>query len=233
MQNGGTVTTKKVREVSVRLVIVLTIFVAILLTFLFITNEFVLEGKTEFDAQAFRFLHAYTSTGTTSVMTFLTFFGSTKFLFPAYSVLVLFYTFYVKNTKLSFNIAAIGLTSMGLLKLIKNIFQRQRPPNPLIADVTGFSYPSGHSSSAFTLSGILIYILWKSNAGNLWKWVGTIVLLVFATLVAFSRVYLNVHYASDVIAGFCLAFLWLTICIYVLHKFNRSNKKEQNIAGQS
>ena len=215
---------KKVKGISIRIVIVSVIFVAILLALLFITNHFVVKGETDFDSQVINFLRNRRTAATTRIMNFFTFFGSTKFLFPAYILIVLFYIFYVRNLKRSFNIAAIGLSSIGLLLLVKNIFQRHRPPNPLIAAAKGYSYPSGHSSSAFTFCGILIYILWQSALSKLWKWAGTIFLFLFAALIAFSRVYLNVHYASDVVAGFCLAFLWLTICIGVLRRFNRSDQ---------
>lgn len=224
MQNDATKTAEKVKSISVRLIIVLAIFAVVLLLFLFITKEFVLEkeGNT-IDLKVFRLLGKITSPGVTGVMNFFTFFGSTNFLFPAYVILVLFYIV-KKNSRRSLNIAAVGLSSIGLLTLLKNIFRRHRPSDPLAAAAHGFSYPSGHSTSAFTFCGILIYILWESAVSKLWKWTGTIALLLFAGLIAISRVYLHVHYASDVLAGFCLSFLWLTICIFVLGKINNSGK---------
>ena len=212
---------EKVKGISLRLVIVLTILAAILLLFLFITDEIVLENEKGFDNIVFGFLHRYTTPALTGIMIFFTFFGSMKFLFPAYCVLVLYYLLFKKNTFRSFNIAAIGVSSVALLFLIKDIFKRHRPADPLLADVKGFSYPSGHSFSAFTFCGLLIYIIWELQINNWLKWIGTFVLFLFAALVATSRVYLHVHYASDVVAGFCLSILWLTICIFVLNKIEK------------
>jgi undecaprenyl-diphosphatase len=90
----------------------------------------------------------------------------------------------------------------------------------LIQNVTGFSFPSGHSFSAFTFFGILIYIVWKSNLTKLWKYLLSVFFVLFASLVAFSRVYLHVHYPSDVVAGFCLSMLWLCISFWILNKIN-------------
>lgn len=219
-------TAEKVKGVSSRLVIVLVLFAIILSLFLFITDEIVLEKETSFDNNVFQYLRPYTTVAITGIMIFLTFFGSMKFLFPAYCLLVLYFLLFKKNTLRSFNIAAIGLSSVALLFLIKDIFKRHRPVDPLLANVRGFSYPSGHSFSAFTFCGLLIYILWETQINMLWKWIVTFVLFVFAALIATSRVYLHVHYASDVIAGFFLSILWLTICIFVLNKIetNRGRK---------
>lgn len=228
MQNGTSETGEKVKGLSVRLVIVLAIFTVILLLFLFITGEFVLKGGNSIDEKVFKQFDRYTSPAMTAVMNFFTFFGSTDFLFPAYILLALFYIIFKKNTRRSLNITAIGLSNVLLMLLIKNIFRRHRPPHPLVA-AKGFSYPSGHSTSVFTFCGILIYILWESRVSKAWKWIGTIVLLLFAGIVALSRVYLHVHYASDVLAGFCLSFLWLTICLFVLRKISKSGKVDKNV----
>lgn len=219
---------KKVKKISFRLVVVLTIFAFIFLLFLLITDKIILKNEKGFDNSIFRFLSHYTTPAVTNEMIFFTFFGSIKFLFPAYCILVLYYLFFKKNTFRSFNIAAIGLSSVALLFLIKDIFKRHRPANPLLADVKGFSYPSGHSFSAFTFCGLLIYILWEIQINNWLKWAGTLVLFLFASLIAASRVYLHVHYASDVVAGFCLSLLWLTICIFILNKFEKKKQLKQN-----
>lgn len=199
----------------------LAIFAVILLLFVFITEEIVLGKERNFDNTVFQLLQEFTSMGTTGIMIFFTFFGSTKFLFPAYCLLLLYFLIFKRNTLRSFNVAAIGLSSTGLLFLLKDIFKRHRPPHPLIANVKGFSFPSGHSFSAFTFCGLLIYILWETQVSLFWKWIGSFVLFVFASMIAVSRVYLHVHYASDVIAGFCLSVLWLTISIFVLQNLER------------
>lgn len=216
--------TEKVKGVSWRLFIVLALFAIILLLFLFITDEIVLEKESYFDDRVFEFVQAYTSPGTTGAMIFFTFFGGMKFLFPAYCLLVLYFLLREKNKRRSFNIAVIGIGSVCLLFLLKGIFRRNRPPHPLLTDVEGFSFPSGHSFSAFTFCGLLIYVLWESQISILMKWAGSILLFVFAAMIALSRVYLQVHYASDVVAGFCLSVLWLTISIFVLRATEKKKR---------
>lgn len=229
MLEHGSKTSRKIKGVSIRLLIVLAIFTIILLVFFLITDEIVLENETGFDNIVFNFLQHYTKSSVTNKMIFLTYFGSQKFLFPAYTLLALYFLFFRKNTIRSFNVAAIGLSSVGLLFIIKNIFKRHRPTHPLLHNVGGFSFPSGHSFSAFTFCGLLIYILWETELSIIWKWAGTFLLFFFAASIALSRVYLHVHYASDVVAGFCLSALWLTICFFVLNRFEtRDERKTAN-----
>jgi membrane-associated phospholipid phosphatase len=131
------------------------------------------------------------------------------------------YYLFRKKIKRALDIAMIGLGSTGILNLLKEIFKRQRPLDPLIRDVTGFSYPSGHSFSSFTFFGLLIYILWKTSIKKTWKIILSIVLFLIAATIAFSRVYLRVHYPSDVVAGFCLSITWLMLSLWILHKADR------------
>lgn len=229
MQNEPVATEAKVKGISLRVLIVLIISALFLIVLFFLTNEIVLDNHTSFDNSVFRSLDAHRTPEITKVLTFFTFFGSINFLLPAYILLSLYYIFLKKNSIRSFNIVAIGLSAGILLHLIKNIFQRHRPPNPLIANVSGFSFPSGHSFSSFTFVGVIIYILWESKQTLIVKYIGTAVLFLLAAIIAFSRVYLQVHYASDVIAGFCLSFVWLALCISILERINKKGKFTKNI----
>ncbi|QKS45823.1 phosphatase PAP2 family protein [Paenibacillus cellulosilyticus] len=108
----------------------------------------------------------------------------------------------------------------GLLNLVlKMIFHRARPDLHRIVEATGYSFPSGHSMSAFTLYGITIYFLWK-HARHAWLRV-TIVLVgaVMILMIGISRIYLGVHYPSDVIGGYVIAAAWLTASIGPYERF--------------
>lgn len=210
----------KVKGITLRLLIAIVLLLLTLFVFWGIADEIVLEKEGKFDTFIFQKLSFLTSPFTTRLMLFFTFFGSNIFLLPAYILLTAYFLFFKRNTKVSLNIVAIGISSAGLLFLIKHVFRRLRPSDPLIQNVTGFSFPSGHSFSAFTFFGLLIYILWQSEIKKKWKYLLSIAFILFASCIAFSRVYLHVHYPSDVIAGFCLSVLWLSILLWVLSKIN-------------
>ncbi len=222
MPSFSTATTnKKAQWITSRFILALLLFLLVLFAFVAITDEIVLEHETGFDQHISQAIFSLQSPFITRLMEMVTFFGSANFLFPAYLVLIIYYLFR-KNIKLALDITMMGLSSTGILFLFKEIFKRQRPLDPLIRNVTGFSFPSGHSFSSFTFFGLIIYILWKTRIKKAWKITLTILLFLSAAAIAFSRVYLRVHYPSDVIAGFCLSIIWLMLSLWILHKIDRS-----------
>lgn len=220
MQNQQEQLGEKTKRFSVRILIVIAIFAVLLFAFAKITNEIIFEKETGFDERVFSELFSLRSKGLTNIMEFFTFFGGRKFLFPTYCVIVAYYLFFKNSSAKSLGIAAVGLSGAGILFLLKNIFKRNRPLEPLVDKITSFSYPSGHSFSAFTFFGMLIYLMWDTKVSRTIKWIASITMIAFACMIAISRVYLHVHYASDVIAGFCLSILWLYTCYHVFKTVN-------------
>lgn len=212
-------TTQKAKGISLRFFIVAGIFLLSLLLFIVIANEMVLENENNLDLIAFRKLGAMTNASTTSVMLFITFFGSTYFLLPAYILLIGYFLLFKKTRRLSLDVAAVGITSTIILFSLKAIFHRHRPLDPLVQNVNGFSFPSGHSFCSFTFFGLLIYILWNHQMNAVVRWAATIFFFLFAAAIAFSRVYLHVHYASDVVAGFSLCIIWLGLSFWLMRKY--------------
>lgn len=209
-----------IKSLSLRFVVSAGVFLVALLAFTAIADEMVLENENHLDKVAFEQLQPITSPAMTSLMVDVTFFGSSYFLGPAYIVLILYFLLVKKNRKISWNVAAIGISSTIILFSLKAIFHRHRPFDPLVQNVNGFSFPSGHALSSFTFFGLLIYILWRHQLNPALRWVLTVLFFLFACAIAFSRVYLHVHYASDVIAGFFLSVVWLGISFWLLEKIS-------------
>jgi undecaprenyl-diphosphatase len=203
---------------------VIGIFLLSLAVFVFIANEIFVDKDHEFDHWIFKQVKPFINDATTSIMTNITFFGSSVFLLPAYTFLVVYFLTFGKNKKVALNIAAIGITSRLIQTFAKWYFKRDRPDDPLIQNVEGFSFPSGHSFSGFTFFAMLIYVLWNIRINTILKWVLTVIFFLFACAIAFSRVYLRVHYASDIIAGFCLCISWLAISFWLLNRLSNKNR---------
>jgi len=111
--------------------------------------------------------------------------------------------------------------------ILKNSFRRQRPDLPLLETLKSYSFPSGHAYSSFIFFSILAYILWKAKMKAIWKWTLAVFLILFSLAVGVSRVVLRYHYASDVIAGFCIGFSWVIFSLWSLNKIHFYIKKKK------
>ncbi|MGN0076383.1 MAG: phosphatase PAP2 family protein [Parafannyhessea sp.] len=108
--------------------------------------------------------------------------------------------------------AAVNLVLATLLNQgLKYLIQRPRPAGYRLATVSGYSFPSGHSMAAMAFYGLLIWMVWRYEKDEFVKWLGVLGFGAVIVLVGFSRIYLGVHYASDVLAGFCASIAWLAV----------------------
>jgi membrane-associated phospholipid phosphatase len=194
-----------------------------ILLFAYIADEAVIEKEKMFDDLVIGFFDSITGTGLIKVMKVFTFLGSTTFLVPFYTVLITYY-FIKKSYLFGIYILIITASSTALFAGLKLIFHRQRPDHPVIKGVTGYSFPSGHSLSAFVFSSILLYIIWNASLKTPLKWILSFFLIVFAIMVGISRIVLKVHYPTDVIASFCVGIVWVIISLWVLQmKINKAS----------
>lgn len=106
-----------------------------------------------------------------------------------------------------FNIIFILLLNV----LIKNIVMRERPVGINLIDEGGYSFPSGHSMTSVAAYGMIIYYLYKSKLNNILKYTGMTISILLSILIPISRVYLGVHFLSDILAGACISIIWLMI----------------------
>lgn len=95
----------------------------------------------------------------------------------------------------------------------KIIFTRPRPIGINLIEESGFSYPSGHAMISMSYFGFLAYLIYKNSKNKLSKSILIITLILTILTIGFSRIYLGVHYLSDVIGGFLLSIIYLTIYI--------------------
>ncbi|MBD3919269.1 phosphatase PAP2 family protein [Paenibacillus sp. PR3] len=112
------------------------------------------------------------------------------------------------------------IVGSGLLNLVlKMIFHRARPDIHRIVQASGYSFPSGHSMAAFTFYGITIYFLWK-HARYAWLRVTIVTIgIVMILMIGISRIYLGVHYPSDVVGGYVISAAWITASIGSYERF--------------
>ncbi|NYF19139.1 undecaprenyl-diphosphatase [Xanthomonas sp. JAI131] len=109
--------------------------------------------------------------------------------------------------------AAFSFVGSALLNMsAKQFFQRDRPSLwESIAPEHTFSFPSGHAMGSMTLAAVLIALAWRTR----WRWPVLLLASTFALLVGVSRIYLGVHYPSDILGGWCAALVWV-LGLYLL-----------------
>ena len=152
---------------------------------------------------------------TTSIAKFITNFGGAIFLIVLTITLILL----IKNKKIGFSIF-LNLTFATILnQLLKRILQRPRPTEFRIVEESGYSFPSGHSMVSMAFYGYLIYLIYKYIENKYIKWISIIMLSILICSIGISRIYLGVHYTSDVLGGFLISISYLIIYISVVNKF--------------
>lgn len=209
---------------SVEMTIVLILFVIALTAFVYITRRVFVLNKTKLDTAVFNYLKEHVSERNNDIMEVFTFLGTHQFLIPANLSLIAYFLFIKKHRWYSIKVPAIALSSLGLMFLLKGLFDRERPSIPLLFHAKGLSFPSGHALMSVTFYGLLIYMIFKSVKNPSLKWTLIGLLIILIMIIGMSRVYLRVHYATDVIAGYCIGFLWLVFTVWMLNKIEKHSK---------
>jgi len=219
MSTSHPVNKKYFKFISLGSVVLLLFFIGILFLFGMIAHEVLGEKEENLDNLVFSFLSANViNNRLTGIMKIITYFGSAVFLEIAYGILVVI-SLVLKKWSKAVEISLIGIGGYVINYIMKLSFHRVRPPDPLIAPLKNFSFPSGHATAAFIFYGLLIYLAWKTKLSTFYKNAISIPLFLLALLIGFSRVYLRLHYTSDVIAGFCIGLAWLILSFILFEKF--------------
>lgn len=211
---------------SLEMIIVLGLFLGALLLFVTMVRRVFFLQNNRFDDKVFNYLNQHVNNDNNQLMLFFTFLGKHEFLIPANLILIAYFLFIKKHRWYSIKVPAIALSSLALMFGLKHLFDRNRPLVPLLEEARGLSFPSGHALMSVTFYGLLIYIVFKGFRNKTLKWTIISLLLLLIFTIGFSRIYLRVHYASDVIAGFCVGLLWLVICVWVLNMLEQFSRKK-------
>ena len=152
---------------------------------------------------------------TTPIVKFITNFGGAIFLITLTITLFIL----IRNKKIGLSIFSNLVIITILNQLLKRILQRPRPTEYRIIEETGYSFPSGHSMISMAFYGYLIYLIYKYAKNKYIKWTSIILLSILICSIGISRIYLGVHYTSDVLGGFLISISYLIIYISVVNKF--------------
>jgi len=177
--------------------------------FLWLAKMVFLDQNMQLDNAAAAYAQASVSPKKTTFYSLITYLGSQQFLVPAYLLLLILFLLVRKLRRYSWRLLVTVILGTLMMFGIKYLFGRERPLDPLLAPAQGHSFPSGHSFSSLLFFGILLFIAFLSFQQKWKKILATMLLLGASVLVAISRVYLGVHFITDVLAGLSLAIIWI------------------------
>ena len=129
----------------------------------------------------------------------------------------------IKNKQVGFLVGCNLIIITILNQVLKLIIQRPRPDEYRIIDASGYSFPSGHSMISMAFYGFIIYLICKYVNNKILKYFLIGLLGSLIILIGVSRVYLGVHYVSDVIAGFIISIAYLILFTEIVDRFMTKN----------
>lgn len=194
-----------------RLILILNTI--LLIVFLYL--GFLVRNSAEgilFDVSVLDFIHNSTNPILLSIMKFISFVGSGWFLFPAIGVVII-YTFIKKKHYITKFLLVNTLGSWILNYILKWIFQRTRPFDYALVTQGGLSYPSGHSMVTMSMHLAIAYLLSRNIDDHIKKRNIYIVAATIIILMGISRMYLGVHWPTDIVGGYIMGYLFFNSTI--------------------
>lgn len=191
------------------------LLISLIIFFIFITTLVIYNKISFIDSNVYNFLISFKNDSLTNFFRFVTKFSNVAFLV----IFVLIVLLILRNKDAVFVI--FNLIFLRLLNyVIKVIIKRDRPNILRLIKIGEYSFPSGHAMISMGVYGYLIYLIYKKVKNPYIKYLGIIILSLLIILIGISRIYLGVHYFSDVVAGYTLSLIYLIIFIRVRRKYN-------------
>ncbi len=206
---------KEIRNIIFRRYKWIILFICVI-GFIELVDEVLEEEILKRDVVVYSFISKYLiSDFITPIAKFITNFGGVIGIVS----LALVLSIVIKNRKMGLAIWINLIVSGSLNYLLKNILQRPRPEEFRIIEERGYSFPSGHSMVSMAFYGFLIYLIFKNVNNKYIKWISIVSLACLIVLIGISRIYLGVHYFSDVIAGFFVAISYLVVYTSIAKRY--------------
>ncbi len=199
----------KKKRLNITIIILITIFIIIGIN---------IKASTEgilFDEKVMNYVHGNITPLGIDIMRKISFLGSAQFLLPL-GVAIFLYMLRNKDTRGICLLVLSTLGSYGINYMLKNIFIRTRPLKYFLIEQGGYSFPSGHAMVSMTFYTTMTYILIKKMDKERLKGLMWIINGFIIELIGFSRIYLGVHWPTDILMGYLLGYVYYKGIIYII-----------------
>lgn len=209
---------------SLRVIWGIILIPILILLFGWIAIAMMADRFNQLDQQVVDWLRQAASPTLTQLVTWITHLATSYVIITVAIVAALWFAFVLRlKVHAMILLATIG-GSYLLNETLKTLLMRTRPEWEHWVHATGYSFPSGHTMAAVSFYGMLTYLLYRIVcAKGIPAWYIPLIGGVLIIAIGMSRVYLGVHYFTDVLAGFLAGGVWLLICMYALswlcHKY--------------
>jgi len=209
----------KIRRVLLRAIpLSLSAAIVALLLFGWLAEEVLEPGTTRFDDSVRAAVHQHASPALTVFMRGITLLGSMEVLLPA--VLIVLTFLFVRSKRYQAIVLAVTIAGGLILNMVLKLsFHRVRPDAFFnLATPTSYAFPSGHALLAFCFYGVMAWIWSDSQRNRERRWMVRVGAVCLIGLIGLSRIYLGVHYASDVLAGYAAAIVWISAVTMIVRR---------------
>lgn len=189
------------------------------IAFIFIMRDVLSNEVIEYDKNIYNFISRFIHDDNTKIIKSITNIGHGIPLV----LITLLIMFLVKNKRFGILVGINLVTVVIINNILKLIIRRDRPTIFPIINEIGYSFPSGHSMVSMAFYGFIIYLIYKNVKNKRIKWLLVTMIVFLIISIGISRIYLGVHYASDVLAGFLIAIAYLILFIKVTKGYLMNN----------
>lgn len=202
------------------------LFVIALNGFVQLTDELVENDLTAVDETVSELILAQRSDALTTYLVFITDLGDRYAYLIITIILAIF--FFVRQHSWKFIVQTTLVLALASLSniVLKQVFNRSRPSLEHLVEVNTLSYPSGHSMSAMAFYGFLIFLCVRYRMATWLRFILITLLLIAILSIGISRIYLGVHYPTDVAGGFIGGLIWVAFCAVVFSIFELLRKRK-------
>lgn len=206
-------------KVTYILLSVVAFIIAVLSIHLFLelTENLKADYMATIDTNVSQYIISFRTPTLTKYFTFVTNVGDSIGYICVFAILTLIFYIMFKNWKYVLQLAFISLLSLSSNLILKQIINRARPSSKHLVIVESLSYPSGHAMSAMAFYGFLIYLFYTFKINSYVKIVAIAIFSILIVSIGISRIYLGVHFPSDVAGGFIAGFAWVILCVLLLN----------------
>ncbi|MDN3493916.1 phosphatase PAP2 family protein [Winogradskyella bathintestinalis] len=171
----------------------------------------------EFDTNTSTYIHSFRNATLTDYFIFITNVGDVYGYLVVFILCNLSFILIFKNWQYVIQLSIVLVLALSSNVILKKIINRSRPELEHLVTVETLSYPSGHAMTAMAFYGFLIYLFYRFKINPISKTIIIILLSFLILSIGISRIYLGVHFPSDILGGFIAGFIWVILCALIFN----------------